>query len=150
MKNGLASRAVFFGVAASPYNPGILLRDNSGVQRLLHVAHWRIFQEFDKMLPGRLRLILRKRHRRATRRWPNQYFNEHGLRSLSAAHTRFIQLSPAFQILGSWIRAWAAGLTNLVVQGRKPLVNKRRDRFGGRNLPGTVRTGPELVSRTSC
>lgn len=60
-------------------------------------CHWNIFERYDGYIRRRLRRILLKRHRRnqrrlsRTRRWPNAYFTEHGLYSLSKAHTRFVQ-----------------------------------------------------------
>lgn len=61
-------------------------------------CHWRTFRELDGWIRGRLRSILRKRRKRRGRargadhqRWPNAYFDEHGLYSLNAAHIRFVQ-----------------------------------------------------------
>jgi len=60
-------------------------------------CHWSIFREFDQMIRRRLRRILQKRHRRnpkrlpPNQRWPNKYFHERGLFSLSQAHARFVQ-----------------------------------------------------------
>ena len=60
-------------------------------------CHWSVYQSYDQMVRRRLRRLLKKRHRRnpkrlpSTRRWPNQYFHERGLYSLSKAHTRFVQ-----------------------------------------------------------
>jgi RNA-directed DNA polymerase len=60
-------------------------------------CHWSIFTEYDKMVRRRLRRILVKRHRRnrkrlpANQRWPNEYFHELGLYSLSQAHARLVQ-----------------------------------------------------------
>lgn len=63
-------------------------------------CHWRVFRELDSWIRGRLRSILRKRCKRRGRargtdhqRWPNAYFDEHGLFSLGAAHIRFVQSS---------------------------------------------------------
>ena len=63
-------------------------------------CHWRTFRELDGWIRGRLRSILRKRRNRRGRargadhqRWPNAYFDEHGLYSLNAAHVRFVQSS---------------------------------------------------------
>jgi len=63
-------------------------------------CHWRTFRDIDKWIRGRLRSILRKRAGRRGRgrgkdhqRWPNAFFDEHGLFSLNAAHTRFAQSS---------------------------------------------------------
>jgi hypothetical protein len=58
---------------------------------------WNVFGAYDGMIRRRLRRILQKRHRlnpqrlSSTRRWPNRYFSEMGLFSLSEAHTRFVQ-----------------------------------------------------------
>jgi len=59
-------------------------------------CHWTVFRDLDSWIRGRLRSILRKRAGRRGRgrgadhqRWPNQYFADHGLYSLSAAHGRF-------------------------------------------------------------
>jgi RNA-directed DNA polymerase len=64
-------------------------------------CHWRVFRDLDSWIRGRLRSILRKRrkgHGRARgtdhQRWPNTYFDEHGLYSLSKAHARYAQPSP--------------------------------------------------------
>ena len=60
-------------------------------------CHWSIFESYDAMIRRRLRRMLLKRHRRnprrlpRTQRWPNAFFAGHGLYSLSAAHTRFVQ-----------------------------------------------------------
>ena len=60
-------------------------------------CHWSIFESCDAMIRRRLRRMLLKRHRRnprrlpRTQRWPNAFFAGHGLYSLSAAHTRFVQ-----------------------------------------------------------
>ena len=63
-------------------------------------GHWNIFRDLDGWIRGRLRSILRKRRGRRGRgrgkdhqRWPNAYFDEHGLYSLSRAHIRFAQSS---------------------------------------------------------
>lgn len=63
-------------------------------------SHRRIFRNLDKWIRGRLRSILRKRAGRRGRgrgkdhqRWPNAYFDEHGLYSLHHAHIRFAQSS---------------------------------------------------------
>ena len=63
-------------------------------------CHWIIFRDLDGWTRGRLRAILRKRlHRRGRerrvdhQRWPNAFFEQHGLYSLSAAHVRFVQSS---------------------------------------------------------
>lgn len=64
-------------------------------------CHWTVFRDLDGWIRGRLRSILRKRRKRRGRargtdhqRWPNAYFDEHGLWSLNAAHGRFVQSSP--------------------------------------------------------
>jgi RNA-directed DNA polymerase len=61
-------------------------------------CHWTVFQTLDGWTRGRLRSILRKRHGRPGRgrgadhqRYPNAFFTEQGLYSLSAAHVRFRQ-----------------------------------------------------------
>ena len=57
----------------------------------------RVFEQYDKMIRRRLRDMLVKRHRRNPKRqhpnarWPNQYFHERGLFSLSQAHARLVQ-----------------------------------------------------------
>jgi RNA-directed DNA polymerase len=63
-------------------------------------CHWRVFRELDGWIRGRLRSILRKRCKRRGRargkdhqRWPNAFFDEHGLYSLNNAHVRFAQSS---------------------------------------------------------
>ena len=63
-------------------------------------CHWIVFRDLDGWIRGRLRSILRKRlHRRGRerrpdhQRWPNTFFEQHGLYSLSAAHVRFVQSS---------------------------------------------------------
>lgn len=64
-------------------------------------CHWRVFRELDGWIRGRLRSILRKRqHRRGRGRgkdhrlWPNRFFDEQGLYSLTKAHVCFVQSSP--------------------------------------------------------
>jgi len=58
---------------------------------------WNVFGAYDGMIRRRLRRILLKRHRLnperlpSTKRWPNCYFSELGLFSLSEAHIRFVQ-----------------------------------------------------------
>ena len=58
---------------------------------------WNVFYGFDSMVRRRLRRMLLKRNRKnpqrlsRTRRWPNAFFTEHGLYSLSEAHIRFVQ-----------------------------------------------------------
>jgi RNA-directed DNA polymerase len=61
-------------------------------------CHWTVFRDLDSWVRGRLRSILRKRQGRRGRgrgadhqRWPNAFFVEQGLHSLSAAHGRFCQ-----------------------------------------------------------
>ena len=63
-------------------------------------CHWRTFRDLDGWIRGRLRSILRKRQKRRGRargrdhqRWPNAYFDDHGLYSLRMAHNRFVQSS---------------------------------------------------------
>lgn len=63
-------------------------------------CHWSVFRDLDGWIRGRLRSILRKRGKRRGRargtdhqRWPNAYFDEHGLYSLNAAHIRYVQSS---------------------------------------------------------
>jgi RNA-directed DNA polymerase len=58
---------------------------------------WNIFDLYDGMIRKRLRRQLLKRHRNnpqrlsRTRRWPNAWFVERGLKSLRDAHTRYVQ-----------------------------------------------------------
>jgi RNA-directed DNA polymerase len=60
-------------------------------------CHWSVFSNYDAYIRKRLRRQLLKRHRRnpkrlsRTRRWPNAYFTDRGLHSLSDAHSRFVQ-----------------------------------------------------------
>ena len=61
-------------------------------------CHWTVYADLDGWIRGRLRSILRKRRGRRGRgrgadhqRWPNAFFAEQGLYSLSAAHVRFTQ-----------------------------------------------------------
>lgn len=61
-------------------------------------CHWNVYTDLDSWLRGRLRSILRKRAGRRGRgrgadhqRWPNVYFAEQGLYSLSTAHVRLLQ-----------------------------------------------------------
>ncbi|HQT95686.1 MAG TPA: group II intron reverse transcriptase/maturase [Thermoanaerobaculaceae bacterium] len=63
-------------------------------------CHWSVFRDLDGWIRGRLRSILRKRSGRRGRgcgtdhqRWPNAYFDTHGLYSLNAAHACFVQSS---------------------------------------------------------
>jgi RNA-directed DNA polymerase len=68
-----------------------------GWQAYFRHCHWSIFREYDQMVRRRLRRLLAKRHRRnrkrlpPNQRWPNEYFHEQGLYSLSQAHARFVQ-----------------------------------------------------------
>ena len=58
---------------------------------------WNIFEDYDAMVRRRLRRMLLKRNRKnpkrfsRTIRWPNSYFTDLGLYSLSEAHVRFVQ-----------------------------------------------------------
>jgi RNA-directed DNA polymerase len=58
---------------------------------------WNIFEPYDSMVRRRLRRLLLKRNRKnpkrlsRTHRWPNSFFTEQGLYSLSEAHARFVQ-----------------------------------------------------------
>jgi RNA-directed DNA polymerase len=58
---------------------------------------WNIFERYDRKIRKRLRRLLLKRHRRnpkrqhRCKRWPNQYFTDHGLVSLQDSHRRFVQ-----------------------------------------------------------
>lgn len=61
-------------------------------------CHWTVYTGLDSWIRGRLRSILRKRTGRRGRgrgtdhqRWPNQYFADQGLYSLSAAHGKLCQ-----------------------------------------------------------
>jgi RNA-directed DNA polymerase len=63
-------------------------------------SYWTVFRTLDGWIRGRLRSILRKRHGRRGRargtdhqRWPNHFFDVHGLYSLHAAYGRFVQSS---------------------------------------------------------
>ena len=63
-------------------------------------CYWTVFRALDGWIRGRLRSILRKRRGRRGRargtdhqRWPNRFFDEQGLYSLSAAYVRFAQSS---------------------------------------------------------
>jgi RNA-directed DNA polymerase len=65
-----------------------------------HHSHWSLFEKLDGWIRGRLRSILRKRQHRRGRgrgadhqRWPNVFFDEHGLYSLNTAHIRLVQSS---------------------------------------------------------
>jgi RNA-directed DNA polymerase len=64
-----------------------------------HCTHT-VFRALDGWIRGRLRSILRRRSGRRGRargkdhqRWPNRFFDEHGLYSLRAAYVRFAQSS---------------------------------------------------------
>jgi RNA-directed DNA polymerase len=83
-----------------PYTCGKLNSQLHGWFTYFRHCHWSIFRELDSWVRGRLRSILRKRCRRSGRgrggdhqRWPNAYFDEHGLTNLSSAHIRFVQSS---------------------------------------------------------
>jgi RNA-directed DNA polymerase len=58
---------------------------------------WNVFKRYDEKIRMRLRRLLLKRNRRnpkrlhRCKRWPNQYFTEHGLVSLQDSHRRFVQ-----------------------------------------------------------
>ena len=60
-------------------------------------CHWNIFEGYDGMIRRRLRRLLLKRHRRnphrlpRNQRWPNAFFADAGLVSLSERHLRFVQ-----------------------------------------------------------
>ena len=63
-------------------------------------CQWSVFRDLDGWIRGRLRSILRKRQKRRGRgrgrdhqRWPNAFFDEHGLYGLNAAHVCFVQSS---------------------------------------------------------
>jgi RNA-directed DNA polymerase len=63
-------------------------------------CQWSVFRDLDGWIRDRLRSILRRRLRKRGRalrvdhqRWPNVFFQRHGLYSLSAAHARFVQSS---------------------------------------------------------
>jgi RNA-directed DNA polymerase len=65
-----------------------------------HHCQWNLFRDLDAWIRTRLRSILRKRqHRRGQARkrdrqqWPNRFFDELGLYSLTKAHVRFVQSS---------------------------------------------------------
>jgi RNA-directed DNA polymerase len=65
-------------------------------------CHWSIFLEYDQLVRRRLRRLLVKRHRRnrkrlpPNQRWPNQYFHDQGLYSLSSAHARLVQTTRTY------------------------------------------------------
>ena len=58
---------------------------------------WNIFEAYDARVRKRLRRMLLKRNRHnrlrlsRTVRWPNNFFTDHGFRSLQEAHNRFVQ-----------------------------------------------------------
>jgi RNA-directed DNA polymerase len=63
-------------------------------------SYWTVFRTLDGWIRGRLRSILRKRHGRRGRargtdhqRWPNHFFDAHGLYSLHAAYGWLVQSS---------------------------------------------------------
>jgi RNA-directed DNA polymerase len=63
-------------------------------------SYWTVFRTLDGWIRGRLRSILRKRRGRRGRargtdhqRWPNAFFDAHGLYSLHAAYVRYAQSS---------------------------------------------------------
>lgn len=65
-----------------------------------HHCQWNLFRDLDAWIRTRLRSLLRKRqHRRGQARkrdrqqWPNSFFDELGLYSLTKAHVRFVQSS---------------------------------------------------------
>lgn len=65
-----------------------------------HHCQWNLFRDLDAWIRTRLRSILRKRqHRRGQSRkrdrqqWPNSFFDELGLYSLTQAHVRLVQSS---------------------------------------------------------
>jgi len=78
----------------------IIHRINQSAQGWFHYfrhCHWSVFRSYDEMIRRRLRRILLKRHRRNPKRlprnhrWPNAFFTERGLFSLTTAHVRFVQ-----------------------------------------------------------
>lgn len=77
-----------------------LTRQLRGWFQYFRHCHWSVFQDLDGWIRGRLRNILRKRHKRRGRsrrndhiRWPNVFFAEQGLFSLGSAHVQFAQSS---------------------------------------------------------
>ena len=74
-----------------------LIRTLAGWFNYFRHCHWTIFREYDEHLRWRLRRLLMKRHhlnpRRMPRnqRWPNAFFAEEGLYSLSEAHLGLVQ-----------------------------------------------------------
>jgi RNA-directed DNA polymerase len=79
-----------------------LNRNLRGWHAYFRHCHWSIFREYDQLVRRRLRRLLLKRHRRnrkrlpANQRWPNDYFHERGLYSLSEAHVRFVQTTGTY------------------------------------------------------
>ena len=79
-----------------------LNRNLRGWHAYFRHCHWSIFREYDQLVRRRLRRLLLKRHRRnrkrlpANQRWPNEYFHERGLYSLSEAHARFVQTTGTY------------------------------------------------------
>ena len=74
-----------------------LNRSTQGWFHYFRHCHWSIYKSYDGMIRRRLRRILLKRHRRnpkrlpRNQRWPNAYFTERGLLSLTETHARFVQ-----------------------------------------------------------
>jgi RNA-directed DNA polymerase len=72
-------------------------RSTQGWFNYFRHCHWSVFRDYDGMIRRRLRRLLLKRNRRnpkrlpRTQRWPNAYFTEHGLVSLTELHVRFVQ-----------------------------------------------------------
>lgn len=63
-------------------------------------CHWNVYTGLDGWIRTRLRSILRKRCKRRgkargwdNQKWPNVFFDEHGLYSLHQAHVHFVQSS---------------------------------------------------------
>jgi hypothetical protein len=92
---GITRRSNGYGLAdiISRLNPGLI-----GWFGYFKHSHKSIFRETDGWIRMRLRTILRKRQGRKGRakgtdnhRWPNKFFVEHGLYSLSAAHLKTCQ-----------------------------------------------------------
>ena len=92
-------------VELTPRKSGELLE--SSLQRINRVFQgwfnyfrhctWSIFDAYDARVRKRLRQMLLKRNRHnrlrlsRTSRWPNNFFTDHGFRSLREAHNRFVQ-----------------------------------------------------------
>jgi RNA-directed DNA polymerase len=83
-----------------PFLCAQLSRQLRGWYAYFRHCHWHIFRDLDGWIRGRLRSILRKRHRRRGRArsmdqqcWPNHFFDELGLYSLNRAHVCFVQSS---------------------------------------------------------